>query len=53
MLDVFNDNIMRFSYCFRIEKKQNQTGNRPKSEKKRENEQVNFGLNAPFLAVPT
>jgi hypothetical protein len=32
-----------FSCCFRIEKKQNQTGNRPKSEKKRENEQVHFG----------
>jgi hypothetical protein len=46
MLDVLNGNIMRFFMLFSNRKKQNQTGNRLKGEKKRENEQIHFGQNS-------
>jgi hypothetical protein len=53
MLDVFSGNIMRISCCFRIERKQNQTGNRPKSKKIAKTSKSIPAKTAPFLAVPT
>jgi hypothetical protein len=54
MLDVFSGNIMRFSCCFRIEKRKKirlETDSKPKNYAKMS--RVHFGQTAPFSAVPT